>query len=214
MTRHDALVLVESLTYKPGWLIYATWDGDDLRVRIDAKTIDVENGNPRTLHSWKRLTAPVVLQMTLPDLADVLFRWVLDVEVHEAQEWFKIAGLDVQNPPRTAGAAVRRVAMTRREALHLVRAVTYKPRWSITPSSMTRRDLWITITIPATDQASGTLLTTSQHTRLLWADVTRLDASELADLIFRSVLEAEEHEAGEWFRVHGLPSRSPHAMVR
>lgn len=101
MKLDEAMKLIKSVTYKPGWKLIAGFDPQWAAVRMYWHTVVPDAGAPEQM-------TPVVHQ-TLLSMAEVggmtpelltkwIFGMVLDAERHEAKEFFRVGGVQPYDP--------------------------------------------------------------------------------------------------------------------
>lgn len=97
--------------------------------------------------------------------------------------------------------------MNHKEAVALLRQITYKPNWQI--QVMSRYDMFMDIEIvlrtKGLDPKTGELIDLASRTIIPWSDIDNARDPEamLLDIMFRFIKNSEVHEAKEWFRLDG-----------
>lgn len=84
--------ILRSFTYRPGW----RFSVEDKHLVVRATVIDTDNPNQEV---------PLGFEISLPSFTDPVFDWtdwlfrqIMTIEQHEAQEFFKINGVKVFDP--------------------------------------------------------------------------------------------------------------------
>ncbi len=95
MTYGEFYVLVNSVTYKPGYMLSIRQDDDDrATVTLHLPRLPDARGNPWTLH-LEFVRAISLMELTYYDVSFMrswLARFICDWEEHEMAEWLKIDG--------------------------------------------------------------------------------------------------------------------------
>jgi hypothetical protein len=108
MTPDRALHVIQSITYKPGWTITAHvkfWGGPPSDSTLQSVVVDFRLRAPDAYGGgWvplalrRTICEAAVASMEDADLVAMVFSFIVDAEVHEAEEWFKVAGHRVRDP--------------------------------------------------------------------------------------------------------------------
>lgn len=99
--------------------------------------------------------------------------------------------------------------MTRVEFTQLVSEIRYKPGWQLKCWwDLTVVTLQITANVLAID-GSG-MIQVAMNRPFYLGELERLSREHLIDIIFEFIVQAEYHEAREWFRVGSARPFDPH----
>lgn len=103
MTGDDFLALVASIEYKPGWKLEAEFLALDLSWHVTLSW-DVEDayGSGRTVTVQNKTMLQGVEQLDREFMVKYLFHQIVEAERHEAKEFFKVGGVRVYDPHKSA----------------------------------------------------------------------------------------------------------------
>jgi len=122
VTCKEALALVQSITYKPGWKITASCENGGMygggsgrygyvpaiAIRITASVPEAARPEIKaTIEAGHMLGADELDSMSAEHLAEIIYHWVLDSEVHEAGEFFSVGGRRPHDPHRDDGVKIK-----------------------------------------------------------------------------------------------------------
>jgi len=95
-----ASAIVSEISYKPGWEIWSDAYGDHLLVKVRARVQDSRAAEIREIVLTQDLAIDARLLAVLdePALVDHVFGRLLEIERHEAQEWYRYRGVLVNDP--------------------------------------------------------------------------------------------------------------------
>lgn len=102
MTYAELQMLLIRVTYKPNFKFqaYRQANVDSIRVSLAAQLPDARDteGQIVTIHSCLDISEPTLLGYTQSQVLEYLCKLILDFEKHEADEWFKLDGVQVNDP--------------------------------------------------------------------------------------------------------------------
>ena len=102
MTTEEFRRLVARVTYKPGWAVTAIDDpilgAVVIRVAFTVPDATLESEQPLPLRIKYALPAALLVDMDERRALAYVFERVMEMERHEAREWFKLDGVPVDYP--------------------------------------------------------------------------------------------------------------------
>lgn len=92
--------LVASCSYKPGWSIILSDDGDRpyIQVCVDETAEAARSPFDDSICAWKGGKRYLSLHMCRQEVVSAVFGAIKDAEMHEIHEWFKYKGRSIYNP--------------------------------------------------------------------------------------------------------------------
>lgn len=102
MTPEAIEEIVSQISYKPGWTILTSREGDRvvLQVAVDATTEAALDAQLRdgTRVPWKSGKKHLSPHMCRQEIVGAVFGLIKDAESHEMREWFRYRGAAIYNP--------------------------------------------------------------------------------------------------------------------
>ena len=93
--------LKNKFSYKPSLEVYVLPHENfenNVNVWLNYKTKDVNTNENFTFSGRKFLSKEELGENWQQSLAAILWDWILEAEIHEAKEWFKISGKNYMDP--------------------------------------------------------------------------------------------------------------------
>ena len=94
MTPHQIHIIVQTITYKPDWVIYYNQVHSYIQIHV-INSIDSVTGK---LTEWKSGKRYLDKYMCRQEIVGAVYGLIEAAELHEMREWFRYRGKSIYNP--------------------------------------------------------------------------------------------------------------------